>query len=158
MKKHISNKFSLERQKAKVISMEEFKKEHNPTSEIEQIKKNMPRDVNLELNMQDIINIVEALDLYKRLVLPKRFRPLVSFELDKITNQLKKQDVNLYKNQSEDIQIGDKVNYNNEQIGFCIGTSDDDGMIKLVISIDNEVSIIEVPIILCKRVDDLCKV
>ena len=90
--------------------MEDFKKEHKPVSEIEKIKKKMPRDVNLELNMQDVINIVEALDLYKRLVMPKRFRPLVSFELDKIANQLKKQDVNLYKNESDDIQIGDKVN------------------------------------------------
>lgn len=134
--------------------MEDFKKEHKPVSEIEKIKKNMPRDVNLELNMQDVINIVEALDLYKRLVMPKRFRPLVSFELDKITNQLKKQDVNLYKNESDDIQIGDKVNYNDELIGYCIGASDDDGMIKVVISTDNEVSIIEVPIVLCKKVDN----
>ena len=134
--------------------MEDFKKEHKPASEIEKIKKNMPRDINLELNMQDVINIVEALDLYKRLVMPKRFRLLVSFELDKITNQLKKQDVNLYKNESDDIQIGDKVNYNDELTGYCIGASDDDGMIKVVISTDNEVSIIEVPIVLCKKVDN----
>ena len=155
MKKHITNTFSLERKKSKVVSIDDFKKEHKE-SEIEKVKRNMPRDITLELNMQDVINIVEALELYKRLVMPKRFRPLVSFELDKITNQLKKQDVRLYKNETTDIQIGDKVIYDETQVGYCIGTSDDDGMIKLVVIAEDlkNVEIIEVPIVLCKKFEE----
>lgn len=155
MKKHITNTFSLERKKSKVIDINDFKKEHKE-SEIEKIKRNMPRDINLELNMQDIINIVEALELYKRLVMPKRFRPLVTFELDKIANQLKKQDVKLYKNETTDIQVGDKVVYDEEQCGYCVGTSDDDGMIKLVVlsQSENDIEIIEVPIVLCKKFEE----
>ena len=155
MKKHITNTFSLERKKSKVVSIDDFKKEHKE-SEIEKVKRNMPRDITLELNMQDVINIVEALELYKRLVMPKRFRPLVSFELDKITNQLKKQDVRLYKNETTDIQIGDKVIYDEIQIGYCIGTSDDDGMIKLVVMAEDlkNVEVIEVPIVLCKKFEE----
>lgn len=155
MKKHITNTFSLERKKSKVVSIDDFKKEHKE-SEIEKVKRNMPRDITLELNMQDVINIVEALELYKRLVMPKRFRPLVSFELDKITNQLKKQDVRLYKNETTDIQIGDKVIYDETQLGYCIGTSDDDGMIKLVVMAEDlkNVGVIEVPIVLCKKFEE----
>lgn len=107
-----------------------------------------------EFTSQEAINMIEALSVYKNLMLPDRYKPLIDVQLDKITEQLKLQEIDIFANEdTAQYTIGSKViidDISGNIEGIIIGASATENFFKVVISKDNKLEVIEVPTNLIK--------
>ena len=103
---------------------------------------------------QDVLNIIESLTVYRDLILPKRFRGVVTEQLKKITNQLELQGIKSYAAEdSTNFHIGDYCLINDSQYnkGIILGAADEDELFKVAVVKDNDLDIIEIPMVLLSK-------
>ena len=108
-----------------------------------------------EFTPQETLNILEALSLYQKLVLPEKYRYLIDIQTNHINQMLKLQNVDTYhKNDIPTLSIGSIVkvdisiepNKQNIVDGILLGTSDIENLFKVVIIDNNNFKFIDVPI------------
>lgn len=106
-----------------------------------------------EFSAQEILNILEALSVYKNLILAEKYRPYIDKQVHNIMNMLQVQGIDLFvKDDLPQLQIGKEVvididlNQSNEINGILLGVSDIENLFKVAIIKDNKFEIIDVPI------------
>ena len=115
-----------------------------------------------EFSPQEILNIIEALHLYRELMLPKKYRFLIDEQLENITTMLSVQNIDTFKEDNEpEFKIGEKIkvdisigiNFNKETVvdGILLGAGDIENFFKVVVIDDNKFKIIEAPINLIRK-------
>ena len=105
----------------------------------------------LKQNIQESLNIIEALQFYKDNAIKPMYKPLIEQQLQKLALQLEIQNVTVYVNDLHSSLIfGEKVKFQNSD-AVIVGVSDDEGLIKIAISEDNRIKILEVPLILLSK-------
>jgi len=114
----------------------------------------MEKKIFLEVSPQHIVNILEALAIYQDVALADKYKYIIDELFDTINEQLQLQGINIYKNKQHNLvskfcQVTD-LNINdlstNTIDGIIIGVSDINGLIKVAISNNNQLDIIEVPL------------
>lgn len=106
-----------------------------------------------EFSAQEILNILEALSVYKNLILAEKYRPYIDKQVHDIMNMLQVQGIDLFvKDDLPQLQIGKEVvididlNQSNEINGILLGVSDIENLFKVATIKDNKFEIIDVPI------------
>lgn len=114
----------------------------------------MEKKIFLEVSPQHIVNILEALAIYQDVALADKYKHIIDELFNTINEQLQLQGINIYKNKQHNLigkscQITDlNINDLSTNIinGIILGVSDIDGLVKVVISNNNQLEIIDVPL------------
>ena len=114
----------------------------------------MEKKIFLEISPQHIVNILEALAIYQDVALADKYKHIIDELFNIINEQLQLQGINIYKNKQHNLigrscQITDlNINDLSTNIinGIILGVSDIDGLVKAVISNNNQLEIIDVPL------------
>ena len=114
----------------------------------------MEKKIFLEISPQHIVNILEALAIYQDVALADKYKHIIDELFNIINEQLQLQGMNIYKNKQHNLigrscQITDlNINDLSTNIinGIILGVSDIDGLVKAVISNNNQLEIIDVPL------------
>ena len=145
----------------KDIRNERYKFEiYNPSDIKEEKNSRLTSKIFFEFSPQETVNMLDALALYKKLILPDLYKPIVDLQIDKIVSQLKLQEIDIYSSDDEKtdkFEIGDNViidDYDNLKKGIIISASPTDGFLNIVIAKNNELEVIEVPRVLIKKVNE----
>ena len=102
----------------------------------------------LEQNAQDIYNIIDALQFYKDNAVMPQFNDFIDVQIQKIIAQIQVQGINIYKNHHDPkIKFGERVGYEGKQ-AIVVGMSEEAGFIKIAVANNNDLEIIDVPVIL----------
>lgn len=108
----------------------------------------MKNTIIIEQNPQQILNIIQSLSLFRDIAVKPKFKYIVDEQLKDLIYQLENQKINIFSNELEyKYQIGKEVKYENKK-AYIVGTSDENEFIKICISENNEVNVIDVPIVL----------
>ena len=117
----------------------------------------------LEISPQYMVNILEALTIYQDVALSEKYKYIVEDLFNIINEQLQFQGINIYTNSKKQhnligkfCQVND-LNINDLSIstiqGVIIGVSDIDGLIKVLISNNNKLEILDVPLNSISNID-----
>lgn len=114
----------------------------------------MDKKIFLEVSPQHIVNILEALAIYQDVALADKYKHIIDELFNTINEQLQLQGINIYKNKQHNL-VSKSCQVTNLDIndlstdiinGIILGVSDIDGLIKVVISNNNQLEIIDVPL------------
>lgn len=105
----------------------------------------------LSLSAQDILFVIESLSLYKDVAMSDQFKPAIDELLITISEQLELQGIKLYaSDKQKSTIIGKKCTIpdiaNNQIEGIVLGSSDIDGLVKVVTCKNNRLEIIDIPL------------
>jgi hypothetical protein len=101
----------------------------------------------LEQTPQEVLNVLEALQFYKDSVVKPNYQYVIDNQLSKINTQLQLQNVNVYcKQYNPDFKVGQVVEYD-DHTAIVLSPSDKNSFIKIVISNNNKLEVIDVPIV-----------
>lgn len=111
----------------------------------------MREKIFLEQTAQEMLNIVEALQFYKDNAVKPKYKNLIDEQLMEIGKQLQLQNINIFiKDYEQEFKFGQVIEYENEE-AVIVGNSDEDNFIKIAISTDNKIEVIDVPLVLIKK-------
>lgn len=121
--------------------------------------KSLKNKLFFEFSAQEILNIMEALTLYKRLVLPEKYKPIIDNQISNISEMLKLQNVDLlFKDDVPQLDIGSIILVDislNQEVhevkGILLGASDIENLFKVAIIKNHEFNIIDVPLNVIKK-------
>ena len=106
-----------------------------------------------EFSSQEILNIIEALTLYKEVMLPEKYRSLIDDEIKHIIEMLKVQNIDTFASNENINNIGSFI-LADGQLGILLKASETEGFFKVAVIEDNQLKIIEVPFTLIKKVEN----
>ena len=121
---------------------------------------NLKNKLFFEFSAQEILNVMEALTLYKRLILPEKYHILVDKQIQNISETLKLQGVDVFfKDDIPQLQIGQLVIVDistdltkHEVEGILLGASSDfENLFKVATIESNKFKILDVPLNVIKR-------
>ena len=123
-----------------------------------------------EFSLQETINMIESLSVYKEIMLPDKYKPLIDRQIENITYQLSIQQIDLFSNKDNTVTIGKKYYFNdyknfgdtseddtseNNTSGndksdtkrecIILGTSPTENFIKVAVCTNNSLEVIEIP-------------
>ena len=123
----------------------------------------MDKKIFLEVSPQHIVNILEALAIYQDVALADKYKYIIDELFNIINEQLQLQGINIYKNKQHNLvgkscQVTDlNINDLSTDIinGIILGVSDIDGLIKIAISNNNQLNVIDVPLTSISNIKDI---
>ena len=112
----------------------------------------MKKQILLEQNSQEVLNIIDALNFYKDNAIKPKYKNLIEDQLENIGSQLTIQGVSvIVKDKPKLFNFGQEIKYDNKK-SIITGMSNENEFIKIaIINDNNELEQIDIPIVLIDR-------
>lgn len=112
----------------------------------------MKKQILLEQNSQEVLNIIDALNFYKDNAIKPKYKNLIEDQLENIGSQLTIQGVSvIVKDKPKLFNFGQEIKYDNKK-AIITGMSNENEFIKIaIINDNNELEQIDIPIVLIDR-------
>jgi len=106
----------------------------------------------LKQNIRQVLNIIEGLQFYKDNLIKPKYKFIIDDQLSEMEKQLQVQNVNIFVNDLKPrFVFGDQVRYKDED-AIIVGMSNEEEFIKIVICQDNQLKLLDVPIVLLSNI------